>query len=161
MILVAYGTKRGSTREVAEAVAAALREEGLEVEVRAAAETRAVERYDAVVLGGALYIGRWHRDARRFLARHRSALAELPVAVFAMGPRTLAEKDVAESRAQLDRALAEVPEVQPVAVAVFGGVIDPATQHFPLNRMPAIDVRDWDAIRAWAQELAGSLAVPA
>jgi menaquinone-dependent protoporphyrinogen oxidase len=161
MILIAYATKHGSTREVAEAVAATLREEGLEVEVKPAGEARALDAYDGVVLGGALYMGRLHRDAKRFLSRHRGALAALPVAVFAMGPRTLEEKAVAESRAQLDRALAEVPELEPVAVAIFGGVLDPAAQHFPFNRMPAADARDWDAIRLWARELARSLAVPA
>ncbi|HSP73688.1 MAG TPA: flavodoxin domain-containing protein [Gaiellaceae bacterium] len=161
MILVVYATKHGSTREVAEAVAETLRDEGLDVEVREAAETRSLDRYDGVVLGGALYMGRWHRDAKRFLSRHRAALATMPVAVFAMGPRTLEEQDVAESRTQLDRALAEAPELEPVSVAIFGGVIDPAAQHFPFNRMAATDARDWDAIRAWARELARSLAVPA
>ncbi|HEY6031864.1 MAG TPA: flavodoxin domain-containing protein [Gaiellaceae bacterium] len=161
MILIAYATKHGSTREVAEAVAGTLREEGLEVEVKPAAEARALEAYDGVVLGGALYMGRLHKDAKRFLSRHRGALAALPVAVFAMGPRTLEEQEVAESRAQLDRALADVPELEPVAVTIFGGVLDPAAQHFPFNRMPAADARDWDAIRLWARELARSLAVPA
>jgi menaquinone-dependent protoporphyrinogen oxidase len=161
MILIAYATKHGSTREVAEAVAETLREEGLDVELREAAETRTLDRYDGVVLGGALYLGRLHKDAKRFLLRHRVALAALPVAVFAMGPQTLEEKDVAESRAQLDRALADAPELEPVSVAIFGGVVDPATLRFPLNRMAASDARDWDAIRAWARELARSLAVPA
>jgi menaquinone-dependent protoporphyrinogen oxidase len=107
--------------------------------------------YDGVVLGGALYTGRRHANARRFLARHAGELPRRPLAVFAMGPRTLEPKDVAASRAQLDRAL---KRVEPVSVAIFGGVIRPDALRFPFNRMPACDARDWDAIRSWARELA-------
>jgi menaquinone-dependent protoporphyrinogen oxidase len=150
-ILVAYATKHRSTREVAETIAESLRECGHEVSCRPAGEVRALDDYEGVVLGGALYAGRWHRDAVRFLARHRRALAALPLAVFAMGPKTLDESDIAASRAQLDAALAKVPELAPDRAAVFGGVVDPATLHFPFNRMPASDARDWAAIRAWAE----------
>jgi menaquinone-dependent protoporphyrinogen oxidase len=153
-ILVAYATKHGSTREVAEAIAETLAHYGLEVELRATDAAGDITEYAGVVLGGALYTGRWHAEARRFLERNREPLAALPLAVFAMGPRTLDPHDVAESRAQLDRALAKVPELKPVAVAIFGGVIDPAKLRFPLSRMPASDARDWDAIRAWASSLA-------
>ena len=155
MILVAYATKRGSTREVAEAVAATLSRRGLEVEVVPASAVRDVVRYDAVVLGGALYTGRWHRDARSFLRRHADVLERVPVlAVFALGPKTLAPEEVASSRAQLDRALAAAPLLQPAAVAIFGGVLDPAKLRFPFSRMPASDARDPDAIEAWAGEVA-------
>jgi menaquinone-dependent protoporphyrinogen oxidase len=113
-----------------------------------------VSVYDGVVLGGALYAGRWHRDARHFLARQRDALAALPLAVFAMGPLTLEERDVVGSRKQLDRALAKEPGLEPVAVAVFGGVIDPDKLRFPFTHMPAGDARDWDAIRYWTDDIA-------
>jgi menaquinone-dependent protoporphyrinogen oxidase len=151
MILVAYGSKHGSTRETAEAIAATLRERGHEVELEPVAHVGDVARYDGVVLGGSLYVGRWHADARKFLQRHADALAGKTLAVFALGPRTLEERDVAGSRKQLDRALAGV---EPDAVAVFGGVVDPVGLRFPFNRMPASDARDWDAIRAWAEEVA-------
>jgi menaquinone-dependent protoporphyrinogen oxidase len=153
-VLVAYATKRGSTAEVAEAIAATLREDGHAVDVLPAALVYEVGTYGTVVLGGALYMGRWHRDAVRFLARHRHALATVPLAIFAMGPRTLAEDDLAGARAQLDRALARFPDVEPSTVAIFGGVIDPAKLHFPFSRIAASDARDWDAIDAWADDFA-------
>ena len=71
LILVAYATKHGSTQEVAEAIAATLREHALEVEVKPASEVRALDRYGAVVLGAPLYSGRWHGDASSSTARSR------------------------------------------------------------------------------------------
>ena len=150
-ILVAHASKRGSTEEVAAFVAQRLRERGLLADLRPAEEVDDPTLYDGVVLGGSLYFGRWHDDAARFLKRFREALADRPLAVFALGPRTASEPDLAGSRAQLDRAL---KDVEPAAVTVFGGVIDPAKLRFPFNRMPASDARDWAAIAAWADEVA-------
>jgi menaquinone-dependent protoporphyrinogen oxidase len=154
-ILVGYATRHGSAHEVAEAVAATLRGCGHVVDVVAAGDAKEVDGYDLVVLGGALYVGRLHRDAVQFLERHRHALAERRLAVFALGPKTLAESEVAASRAQLERALDRFRELEPVSIAVFGGVVDPADLRFPFSRLPASDARDWDAVRAWARELGG------
>ena len=85
----------------------------------------------------------------------------MPVAVFAIGPLTAEEHDLEGSRGQLEQALAAGPEVKPIAIAVFGGVVDPAKLRFPLSRMPRSDARDWDAIHAWADELATSFGAPA
>jgi flavorubredoxin len=62
--LVTYASKRGSTREVADAAAATLRKDGIHVDVRPAGDVSDVAKYDAVVLGAALYMGRLHGDAR-------------------------------------------------------------------------------------------------
>jgi menaquinone-dependent protoporphyrinogen oxidase len=159
-LLVAYATKHESTHEVAEAIAVRLRERGLEAEVRSARGVETLAPYDGVVIGGALYMGRWHSDARRFLSHHRDELTVLPLSVFAMGPLTGQDEDVAESRKQLDHALAKEPRLEPVTVAIFGGVLDPAKQHFPFTHMEASDARDWEEIRSWADTVA-SLSMPA
>lgn len=158
--LVAYATKHGSTHEVADAVAVRLRERGLEAELRSARGVATLAPYDGVVIGGALYMGRWHGDARRFLSHHRDELAVLPLAVFAMGPLTVKDEDVAGSRKQLDHALAKEPSLDPVTVAIFGGVVNPAKQRFPFTHMDASDARDWEEIRAWADSVA-ALTMPA
>jgi hypothetical protein len=101
-LLVAFGSKRGSTQEVAEAIALKLREDGREVELQRAAQVEDLTPYDGVVLGGALYFGRWHKDAARFLSKHRQKLSELPVAVFALGPQTAELEDLA-NRARSSR----------------------------------------------------------
>ena len=116
-----------------------------------------------LVLGAPLYMFRWHKDALAFLSRHKEALGRLSVAVFALGPFHDEEKEWQGVRAQLDKELAKFPWLVPIDKRVFGGRFDPAKLRFPytlmpaLRRMPASDIRDWNAIRTWASDLAGRL----
>lgn len=156
-VLVAYATKHGSTKEVATTIAATLREHDFDADLREASEVDVLAGYDAVVLGGSLYMGRWHAHARSFLEHHRAALRALPLGVFAMGPQDLSNGKVAESRAALDRALKHAGDVEPTAVAIFGGVVDPAKLSFPFNRMQPIDARDWEAIQGWTEDFCAAV----
>ena len=154
-VLVAYATRHGSTREVAEEIAATLRALGADVELRDARGAPApggfargqAGSWSLVVLGAPLYSGRWHRDAHRFLRRHRQDLAGVPVAVFGLGPRSADEQAWRRSREQLDRAVAKHAWLTPVAVEVFGGVDPP-------GKRPRRDLRDWARIEAWAAGIA-------
>lgn len=148
-ILVVYATRNGSTREVAEAVATAATAEGAQVNVSPAAEVREPLRgWDLVILGAPLYSGRWHREAHRFLHRHRDAFGPVPVAVFGMGPRRPDPEAWQQSRVQLDRALAREPWLIPIGVGLFGGV-DPPRRHRSERR----DMRDWAAIGEWTRKV--------
>jgi menaquinone-dependent protoporphyrinogen oxidase len=159
-ILVAFATVSGSTQEIAEAVVQQLREAGLEVDIQPARSVKSLAGYRAVVLGAPLYMFHWHRDALSFLSRQRDALTKLPVAVFALGPWNDVEKDWQDVRGQIDKELAKFPWLSPVSLGVFGGKFDPAKLRFPYNlipglkKMPTKDIRDWVAIRAWADDLA-------
>jgi len=147
-VLVAYATQNGSTQQVADAIAAALRERDAQVVIMPARAVREpVTGYDLVVLGAPLYSGRWHRDAHRFLRRHRRELPGVPVAVFGMGPRTGTEDAWRRSRGQLDRALAKRDWLAPIAVTVFGGVDPPGR-----SKHPPRDLRNWETIRAWGTQ---------
>ena len=167
-VLVGYATRYGSTREVAEAVAVTLRECGLAAELQPMREVRSLAGYSALVLGAPLYMFRWHKDARRFLSRHRKAIAERPVAIFALGPvhDPHDESEWESSRAQLDKELAKYPWLEPLALEIFGGKFDPENLRWPINLFagsePATDIREWEAIRTWAGELAAKFepAVP-
>ena len=97
-VLVAYATKHGSTREVAADVGRVLRQAGFEVEINPAREVKKLDSYQAVVLGGALYMGRLHKDARKLLASRCGELTSLPLAVFAMGPKSTEPQELAERR---------------------------------------------------------------
>jgi len=112
-----------------------------------------LDDYAAVVLGAPLYMGRWHRDARVFLRRHREALAKRPLAVFALGPVKDEPKQWDGAEKQLYATLAHFPGIEPVSVALFGGAIVPETLHFPFSHVPEGDLRDWAAIDEWAGRL--------
>jgi menaquinone-dependent protoporphyrinogen oxidase len=149
-ILVAFATKNGSTGEVAAAIAGCLRGSGCDVDLRRARDvTKPVAGWDLVVLGAPIYSGRWHRDAHRFLKRHRNEFGRVPVAVFGMGPRSGDEGGWQRSRDQMNRALAKHGWLTAAAIAVFGGV-DPPKRHVTTRR----DLRDWNAIREWAYTMA-------
>jgi menaquinone-dependent protoporphyrinogen oxidase len=160
-VLVTYASSYGSTQEVAEVVAATLREQGVEVELRPIREVRTLAGYSAVVLGAPLYMFHWHKDARRFLSRYQSVLTGgLPIAVFAGGPIGDSDEQAWQKiRGHLDQELAKFPWLTPVSVQLIGGKFDPAKLRFPysllpaLRKMPASDLRDWTAIRAWAGSL--------
>jgi menaquinone-dependent protoporphyrinogen oxidase len=167
-VLVAYATRYGSTQEVAEAVAATLREGGLEVAIQPMEKVRTLEEYSAVVLGAPLYMGRWHKDALDFLSRQQEALRKRPVAIFALGPLHDDEVEWQGSRATLENELAKFAWLTPIALEMFGGKYDPLRLGFshrllaalpasPLHGLPASDIRDWTTIRAWASNLAAKL----
>jgi menaquinone-dependent protoporphyrinogen oxidase len=158
-ILVAYATRYGSTQQVAEAIATTLREAGLVVDLKPLREVRSLEAYRAVVLGAPLFMFHLHKDALDFLSRHRKAIANLPVAVFVLGPvhDPHDDKEWQDSRLQLDKELAKFPWFSPLTIEIFGGKYDPTALRFPLKMFagaePASDIRDWAAIQAWAQTL--------
>ncbi|MEV7182233.1 flavodoxin domain-containing protein [Kitasatospora sp. NPDC093679] len=85
-VLVAYGTKHGATAGIAEEIGRVLGAEGFTTEVRPAAEVTTVAGFDAVVLGSALHMNRWQRDALRCVHRHADELARRPVWLFSSGP---------------------------------------------------------------------------
>ena len=172
--LVTYATWTGATHEVAETIAAVLREDGRTVDVLNARDVQSLDGYDAVVIGTSVHMGKVPKDAVRFAAKHRSTLERLPVAEFIVC-LTMCE-DTPEHRATamgyLDQINAAAPQMKPVDVGLFGGVVLQGTEHAkklnPLLRGMAAsmaknmkDGRDWDAIRAWARGVGAKLALPA
>ncbi|MHB9755966.1 flavodoxin domain-containing protein [Streptomyces sp. BYX5S] len=159
-MLVAYGTKNGSTAEIAEHIAAELTKAGCATTLRPAAEAAPlVGEQDAVVLGGALYAGRWHRDARRLARRAARELAARPLWLFSSGPL-----DPSAS----ERDIAPVPGVRRIERrtrardhVTFGGHLD---EHARGRMAQAIvkngkggDFRDFERIAAWARGIAAEL----
>jgi menaquinone-dependent protoporphyrinogen oxidase len=166
-VLVAYAAKRGSTAEISETVAATLRREGLGVCLERAEDVRDLERFDAVVLGSAVYMKRWRGDARHFLKKHRKALRLMPLWVFSSGPVGDPAQDNPEW-GEPPKLAEKIEELGGRDHVVFGGRVpsDPSNfmERTMLENTPRQyrDRRDWAEIRRWAHSVASDLAaVPA
>ncbi len=156
-ILVAYATRAGSTREVAEVVGEELRRTGARVDVRPVKDVDRLAGYEAVVLGTAIRLGKPLPEAVRFAQWHRGALGERPVAYFALCGTM--QDDTPANRARMEKCLAVLRQVKaPVSEGLFAGALvcakldPPLRWHFRHNRVPEGDWRDWPRIRAWARE---------
>ena len=165
-VLVAYASKRGSTAEIAETIAATLRREGLGVCLERCEDIETLDPYDAIVLGSAVYMKRWRGDARHFLKKHRKALRQKPFWVFSSGPVGDPANDNAEW-AEPPKIAAKVEEMGGREHVVFGGRLPAEPKNFMEKAMVEgtprefRDRRDWAEIREWAQAIAGALvAVP-
>lgn len=160
-VLVAYGSRRGGTAEIAMWIGAELRKAGLHADVRAAGAVRDLAAYHAVVLGGALYGRRWHRDARRFARRHGGALRDRPVWLFSSGPLGRSAETVEIPPVRGVRRLAE--RIGARGHTTFGGRLVQDTRGFIASRMAARsagDYRDRRQVREWARGIAAELRLP-
>jgi menaquinone-dependent protoporphyrinogen oxidase len=160
-VLMVYGSKRQGTAGIADVLATELRRRGVDVELADAEAVRTLEGYDAVVVGGALYAMRWHRDARRFVKRYTRELRARPVFFFSSGPLddSASEKEIPPTR-QVRRLMQRVGAREH---RTFGGRLLPDAEGFPATAMAkdhAGDWRDRDAIRQWADHIAEALSKP-
>ena len=161
-VLVAYASKHGSTEEIAEAIAASLRECGLAADCVAAGNVTTLESYDAVVLGSAVYMRRWRREARRFLHSHADALARRELWIFSSGPLGDPAKDDADW-SEPAATIADAERIGAREHVVFGGSLRPEPeglgQRAMAKNMPPEyrDRRDWEEICAWATGIASQL----
>jgi menaquinone-dependent protoporphyrinogen oxidase len=149
--LVAYDTKNGSTAEVAQAILLRLREHGLSADIQLSKKVRDLKEFDCLVVGAPIYSGRWLSGAHRILRKAGKLKPEQSpaIAIFALGPRrNEGPENWTVPQAQFDRAISKHPSVRPVSRALFGGADPP-------KKSPRRDIRDWEAIKSWADELAG------
>jgi len=158
-ILVACASRAGATGEVAEAIGEVLCDGGAAVDVRLAKDMTDLSPYRAVVVGSAIYMGRWMSEAVKFVETHRDALNSMPVAYFVVC--LTMKDDTEENRRTVAAYLDPVREVvQPVDVGLFAGRLDYSKLPFLFRliikamKQPEGDYRNWEAIRAWAGELA-------
>ena len=161
-ILIAYASKHGSTQEIAERIAAKLRQMGKKAETRSVETVENPESYEALVIGSGIYYGSWLKAATEWVHQNQAVLATRPVWLFSSGPLGAEVKDT---------------EPQPKEIAEFQETIKPrdqqlffgATDHSRLSfgermmlkavRAPEGDFRDWEAIEAWAASIAKNLSV--
>jgi menaquinone-dependent protoporphyrinogen oxidase len=160
-VLVAHASKYGATAEIAEKIGEVLRQAGLHTDVIPAKDVKDLTPYEAVVLGSAVYIGKWRKEAVKFLKANQKMLAERKVWLFSSGPSGEGDPVTMLNGWRFPQALQPIADrIQPRDIAVFHGAMDMNK----LNRIeksmiknvkaPAGDFRDWDAITSWAMAIA-------
>lgn len=184
-VLIAYASRHGGTRGIAERIKAALAGEGIDCTVSSVGDGPDPSLADACILGSGVYIGRWLKEAIDYGWRHAGRLADRPLWLFSSGPL---RSQVVEKASKTDdpmalalgpaegpgsggrRKVAELSEaIHPRDHMVFFGRYDPndppksmperLVRMMPASKniLPTGDFRDWPAIDAWAAEIARSL----
>ena len=164
-ILVTFASKYGSTRCIAETIAAELETLGHETVFAEVTQVPPLDRFDAAVIGSGVYMGRWLPGARTFVEAHRTELSGMPVWLFSSGP--LGDQPAATPA----DAGSIVTAIHAQGHETFAGSLDTRTLGFGERLITKVvqarcgDFRDWEAIRAWAVHISTSLkdraAVPA
>lgn len=164
-ILVAYASKYGSTREIAKKIGEDLRSAGLEVDIRPVAQVTSIDPYQAVVLGSAVYIGKWIKEVEAFLKANVKPLSERSVWLFSSGPSGEGDPNALVGGATVPPNLKPViDQIHPQQVILFHGNID-LNKVNPIEKWavksivkkPFGDYRDWQMIRAWTDGIASAL----
>jgi menaquinone-dependent protoporphyrinogen oxidase len=159
-VLVTYASKYGSTGGVADAIGKELCRKDVAADVVLIENAGNVGSYQGVVIGSAIYRGKWMSEAADFVKKNRDILRSVPVAYFlvCMTLSQPTEKKRAEVLSYMDPILEAVPEIRPVGIGTFAGALDYNNLSWVTKKImkskgsPAGDFRDWNAIRAWARE---------
>jgi menaquinone-dependent protoporphyrinogen oxidase len=162
-VLVAYASKHGSTAEIAERIGEVIGSDGHQVEVESVGAVGDLAPFDAIVLGSAVYGGRWRREARRLLRSLRAGLGERPLWLFSSGPVGEDEPDPS-NRWHFPTKVRKAGEALGAREqVVFSGRVPPEPSNFMERSMlkntpeEQRDCRDFEAIAAWAQGIAREL----
>ena len=177
-VLVAYASKAGSTKGISEFIGEKLRGRGIQVDVMEVRRARYAKEYDAFVIGSAVYMFHWLKEARQFVSKNSALLANHPVWLFSSGPVGAQPKDD-KGRDLLEvsgpKELEELRAlVKPRDHRVFFGALEGARltgvvgfayrmarkSQAARESMPEGDFRDWKEIEAWAMGIARSLEAP-
>ncbi|MCU1613631.1 MAG: hemG [Frankiales bacterium] len=164
-VLVVVASKHGATGEIAAALARALadsdvgRAAGLTAVSLPAEQQPDPTPYDAVVLGSAVYVGRWLEPARQYAATHAGELRNRPVWLFSSGP-------IGQPPFPPDDPHDAGPLTQLTGARshrLFPGRLEKSRLSFgeramvTAMRAPVGDFRDWEAVRAWGNEIAAEV----
>jgi menaquinone-dependent protoporphyrinogen oxidase len=153
-ILVTYASKYGATQEIARKVGEVLRQAGLQADILPVDNIRDLAAYKAVILGSAVYIGKWPKEAETFLRTNEKILAGRPVWLFSSGPTGEGNPvELVEGWRLPDAVKPVADRIHPRDIAVFHGYINPDKINFiekwavkSLVKKPFGDFRDWGSI---------------
>jgi menaquinone-dependent protoporphyrinogen oxidase len=155
-VLIVYGSFAGSTREIAEKMKDTLDGMKCNVELMPAANRNVdLSKYDLVVIGSAIHIGKPHPDVMKFIEKNHVALEQKKVAVFVVCIAILSEKLANRTKAEHYPDKVAVG-FTPVSTTVFAGVVKDSGwfANWMIEQKPG-DYRDWKKIDDWTKSLPG------
>jgi menaquinone-dependent protoporphyrinogen oxidase len=174
-VIVVYASKSGFTRGIAEFLADKIRQNGIPADVKEADKVENPQDYDGFVIGSAVYMAHWMKEAREFVKQNSALLTNRPVWLFSSGP---VGKETTDKHGN-DLRETSVPK----DIVEFKKIINPRDHHvfyggldgsrltgtialgYKMARMsksareamPEGDFRDWNEIEAWATTIAREL----
>jgi menaquinone-dependent protoporphyrinogen oxidase len=176
-VLVAYASRTGFTKGIAEFIGKKLQERGIQTDVQEAANVRDATQYDAFAIGSPVYMFHWLKEAKGFVSRNQALLAGHPVWLFSSGPvGTKPTNDKGQDLLEVSGP-SEIGELRESVKArdyrMFFGGLDGSrlkgTVGFVYKTMmrsksvresmPEGDFRDWKAIEEWANGIADALQI--
>jgi menaquinone-dependent protoporphyrinogen oxidase len=172
--LVAYGSANGSTKEIAEVLAASIAESGPDVDFRSVEDVATLSGYQAVVLGSAIHNGRWLPEVHEFCRDQRLSLRHRDVWLFSVGAVGATTSAYGRRSSGFLRRMRREPSTvlelrrnfEPRDHRTFAGVLDAeqwgrlASLNFRLLGGTWGDHRDWDDVRGWAASIGAALQQP-
>jgi menaquinone-dependent protoporphyrinogen oxidase len=169
-VLIVVASRHGATTGIASALADELRHDGHTADIVNTTDAPPPMGYDAVVVGSAVYIGKWLKPAREYLERHQLELSNLPVWLFSSGPAGEAAPQAKDDPEHISEL---VKLVGARGHRTFQGKLDPShlglgerliiwnVKRFVRDAAREGDFRDWASIAEWADEIAAALPVAA
>lgn len=160
-VLIVTASKHGATADIGRAIADVMSGEGIEALVSEPDRVATLEGVDAVVLGSAVYAGRWMKTMKELVDSDGDELARRPVWLFSSGP-------IGEPPKPEEDPVDVAPIVEKIGARehhIFSGKLDRKVLKFGERaivnafKVPDGDFRDWDEIRNWAKGIAEALRV--
>lgn len=173
--LIAFGSRYGSSTEIAEEIGKIMENQGVEVNLVNLRKNKVdnINNYDLIVVGSGIKMGKWTKEPLKFLNKNKSTLQDKKVALFVSCGAPLNGKEKMDEAMELylEKIAKESLSSEPVSMGLFGGVFDPNANNGLMYKMAIkmakkgfeekgvdtskrYDYRDWDEIRDWARKLA-------
>ena len=85
-VLITAATRHGSTMEIARIIGGILQDRGIDTDIVEPDSVSSLADYDGVILGSAVYMGRWLEPARQLIGRCSGDFVGRSVWLFSSGP---------------------------------------------------------------------------
>lgn len=164
-VLVAFASKHGSTKGIAQAIGGAMHSHGCQVKVLPAGNVHSVAEFDVVIIGSAIYHDHWLWDGSRLLRRVRKELAAKPTWLFSSGPiggTSQGEALIADGcGAGVVAPAALLPALQGLTIldhAMFAGRVDERAGGLLERDVPRGDWRNFRQISDWGHMVGDEVA---